>query len=125
MMTRPDFKDGDTWEYNYIFDGEGSPKAANGDKVGDRYTKNGQDVSINLEAPLDDVSADILSHTIPSRTNAMGQKPTVGPGSVIKKKVDFERIGKSSQGHSAQYHSTLGHRQDYWYSLLTSFELLK
>ncbi len=136
QLTKPDYVDGPTWEYNWNWDCPYSltvctldvyPDVEDGEQVTDIYTRNSIQLQWNLQSSLDQNSADILGHIIPARTPALGQVAGTGTTTVINDSVNMN-LGvfgyrNSNQDHSAQFHNNFAVRQGYWSRLLLEFGL--
>ncbi len=81
-----------------------------------QYTWNG-------EAPIDGDSALILSHIIPSRTNALDQTFVSTNGIFeISNNNDLSNYGRHNQGRSAQFYNTYFPRMKYWNKIMIEFK---
>lgn len=133
QLTKPDFLDGPTWEYDYSWDClrgvaclvDPYPDTEKDDKVTDVYKKATNEILWNLQPALDANSADILGHIVPARTNALGQVSVSGAASEVAFNISLNKTSSAfndaNQGHSAQFYGNYILRKNYWKSLLSEF----
>lgn len=94
--------------------------------VRDRYLKGGFELESWFDGvPITKDKADIISHIIPARTHALGQRFFTNSNSVINEAISLG-YGSSNQGHSGQFHGTYADRQKFWRDVLArSLELME
>ncbi len=126
QLTKPDLLGGPTWDYRndaidafraYALCLSTDPSSCIEPTYGvvtSRFYQGSVILPWGETKPINAETADILSHIVPARTNALGQGSTNG---AVKANSPIN-FGSANQGHSAQFYSTFAERSGYWLNVL-------